>query len=127
MNRGLSQALATLFAKAGRSPVHLKELGLDYSSRCNFQKLRYWGLVEMYFDPSTRTRKSGWWQITEDGADFLKGFIEVPVRIWTFLGDVVDAEEQTTKIFDVWEGYTVREDWAKEARRHDDPQMALDI
>ncbi len=127
MNLGLSQALVKMFTGAGRSPVHLKALGLDYSEQCNFQKLRYWGLVEMYFDPATRARRSGWWQITEDGVEYLKDRLAVPVRVWTYLGDVVEYESPTTMISGVWEGYTVREDWAREARVHDDPQIALDL
>lgn len=63
-----------------------------YSQRCNFQKLRYWRLVEK--------TDEGWWQTTPLAEEFLRGEASLPARAWTYRGQIArertDAEELVT-------------------------------
>jgi hypothetical protein len=70
MNRGLVGGLVAL-AEAG-GEASLADLGLTRNQVDNFQKLRYWGLVEkVHRDDGTRV--AGVWRVTLAGYRFLVG------------------------------------------------------
>jgi hypothetical protein len=74
-SHSLSQGLVTglrKFAAAGKGkPLNLNKAGLDRSQWDNFQKLKYWDLV-------TPTKcKSGIWNVTELGYEFLAGNVSL--------------------------------------------------
>jgi hypothetical protein len=75
------------------------EFELNHTEKSNWTTLRFHGLV-------ARVRENGEiikgrWLITTRGADFLKGQIEIPVKVKTFRNEVVDHSEDLVKVRDV--------------------------
>lgn len=83
-NRHLAKGLGELYLAGGEA--HLSDLSLTYAQQCNFQKLRYWFVVEMVPKEEGRYR-SGMWRITERGKDFVEGRICVPQAVCTYRGE----------------------------------------
>lgn len=129
LSKGLLIGLLRLFEK-GR-PVNLKFLQLSRNQWDNFQKLRYWGLVEKYRvkNPNSDEQKGGVWTITAAGIDFCTGKLAVPRYVWTYRGDAKRFDGVPVKIADVDEGYRKRLDYAREAvpnvRVDGDGQLSL--
>lgn len=91
LNRGLVESLFKLWTKAkALEPIALKSLNLTRTQWDNFQKLRYWGLVEQSYAKGKRLR--GFWQLTPFGAQFIELGIGVCHTVVTYRGDVVDFE-----------------------------------
>jgi len=88
LNVGLCVGLKRLGMAGGRA--HLKDLRLTYSQRCNFQKLRYWGLVENVL-ANDRIR-SGVWALTPFGERFLTNSLPCPMIIVTYRAVPVRSE-----------------------------------
>lgn len=80
---GIRTALAKLYETHGCDFVSLSEVGLTRSQWDNFQKLRYWDLVEKH--PSGE--KSGQWRVTDHGERWLTGRVTVPRNVWTYRGE----------------------------------------
>lgn len=115
---GLSTGLARglrLLAEAGGGPLNLNELGMTISQQTNFQKLRYWGLVEKS-DPSSE--KGGVWNITEDGWEFLRRETGMRKFVYTFRGEVVRYEGASISIDEITDGWQYRPDYAANAVAH---------
>lgn len=114
LSKGLVASLVT-FAQRGDA-MKLAEAGLTYPQRCNFQKLRYWELVEKVGDPAG---KGGTWRLTEQGKKFLSGAVGLPHQVWTYRGRVRRYEGAEVTIRDVFKGewrYTYRPEYAREAQ-----------
>jgi len=88
-------------------------LDLTYSQGSNFQKLRYWKLIEKVGDPEG---KGGQWRLTSRGAAFAKGGIWLPIFAWTYRGDVTDHEGDLKTIDQITGGWKYRPEYAREAR-----------
>jgi hypothetical protein len=72
--------LIEFYGKVGSGPGHLPSL-LNRRSTENFTAARLWGLIEPAEVPSKNgasPHKSGWWQITTRGIQFINGQIRVP-------------------------------------------------
>jgi len=95
--------------------VMLADLRLNYSQASNFQKLRYWGLVEHRTKEDKRT---GHWSITEKGEDWLRSLIRLPRCVWTYRGEVIEFEGDKILITDTMPDYKWRIDWAQDSRPH---------
>lgn len=68
--------------------VHIiKEAGFNVTQVCNFQKLKYFGLVAKYDDPDN---KAGYWVLTRLGLAFLTGEKSVCKKIKTYRGRIVE-------------------------------------
>ena len=114
LSKGLCRALIQVAIAFRDTKAHeIKEMGLDYNHRCNFQKLKYWGLVEKVGE---QTGKGGLWRITEDGKEFVQGKISVPKFVWTYRGKVERYDGDHITIFDVSGGWKSRSQYAKERR-----------
>ena len=114
LSKGLCRSLAVVtLAFCDTEPHEIRDMNLDYSHRCNFQKLRYWGLVEKIGDKDS---KGGLWRITEDGMKFAKGEISAPKFVWTYRGDVVRYEGEEIWITAVTDGWKYRPDYAAESQ-----------
>ena len=114
LSKGLCRALAKAWsAFSDTQPHEISEMGLDYNHRCNFQKLRYWGLVEKVGDP---TGKGGRWRVTSDGVKFLMGALRVQKAVWTYRGDAVRFEGPMVSHSDVTGGWELRTDFARNAQ-----------
>ena len=98
--------------------VNLQALNLSRNEWDNFQKLRYWGLVEKARRPDG-TRMRGYWYLTNKGRRFLAGQEVVPGVVWTYRGDFVRHEAGHVSVFDLLpEDYRTQEDYAREAEPH---------
>lgn len=102
-----------------QGPTNIKFLGLTRNQWDNFQKLRYWGLVERVFDEKTGRRSAGVWLITRLGRDFLDLKVSIPKNVWTYRGDFIRAEEVFVFAVDIDSSYKLREQYADEARPHE--------
>lgn len=59
--------------------------------------LRWWGLVERQQpEPGSKTKHSGMWRITLKGADFVEGKLLVPLKVFTYAGEVVGFSDELT-------------------------------
>lgn len=108
------------YRDSGGGPINLKALGLTRTQWDNFQKLRYFGLVEQV--AVSGKRQAGVWKITQLGLAFLAGKVVVPKFAWTFRGDVVRTEGPYITITEVKGGFQPRSVWAAEAEPADLPE-----
>lgn len=88
LNKGLCGALLKLFQAGGIAQI--SDLNLSKSQYCNFQKLKYWWLVEKvkHDDES----KGGEWRLTNDGFNFIVGLIAMPEVAVSYRGERVRVE-----------------------------------
>ena len=94
----LSKGLVTSLVKFRRAVVenncneiHVQsKLKFTNNEYCNFQKLRYHGLIAKVKDKETGERKSGVWLLTRRGNQFCKSEITAPEWIETFRNRIVE-------------------------------------
>ena len=114
LSKGLCRSLIQIAIAFKDTKAHeIKDMGLDYNHRCNFQKLRYWRLVEKVGE---QTGKGGLWRITETGKEFIQGKISLPKFVWTFRGVIARYEGEYITIFDVTDGWKSRSQYAQESQ-----------
>jgi hypothetical protein len=76
--------------------VHLqKDLDLTKSAFCNFQKLRYFGLIAHVKD------RPGYWLVTRRGALFIHGKQRVNQRLLIFRNHIQERSMETVGILEV--------------------------
>lgn len=100
---GLVSTLIKIYNRVqqkNENKVSKKELSLTHSEYGNFQKLRFHGLIARYRPEGHWDRAT--WLITRRGGQFLRGEIEVPVRVRTFRNKVTGHDEQTANIGKIW-------------------------
>ena len=114
-NAGLAQAFlkaADKFA-LGQS-FHLQhDLELTKSEYANFQKLRYWGLIDKAY--ATGKRKGGYWTLTQYAEKFIQGECAVVKWVYTFNNKAVDWSEEKVFLKSVIGGFEIPQAWAKRA------------
>jgi len=114
LSKGLCRSLAKAVVTFGDTEPHdIKDMPLDYNHRCNFQKLRYWGLVEKIGDS---LGKGGKWRVTEKGMSFVKNEISVDRFVWTYRGEVESYDGEKLFITDITGGWQYRIEYAKDRR-----------
>jgi hypothetical protein len=115
LNVGLCKALYYCARKYKKNPFHIKELStVQY---CNFQTLRYWGLIEHHVDEGDR--KGGWWKLTATGIGFCQLTLRLPEKLWSYRGKRVKDSwvgERLVLITQVSKGYDYRGDYEHSAR-----------
>jgi hypothetical protein len=103
LNKGLVNVLIKfrqqVIAK-GKNEVQISELGLTTSEFCNFQKLRYHAMIAKCRDGEGK-RIGGYWLLTRRGNQFVKGLIEVPIKVGTFRNVIRKKSTEFVKITDV--------------------------
>lgn len=119
LNKGLMRALYKVY-RSGGGPINLKNVlpSLTRNEWDNFQKLKYWNLVEQVIVDGSR--KKGVWLITELGKKFVTGNISLPNKVWTFRGEIVKYEGSNIFIQDITDGYKFRPEYANESISHRD-------
>lgn len=86
-----------------------------FNQASNFQKLKYWGLVEKVEDEEG-TRLGGMWAITTLGKNFLKNKTSVFKWVWTYRNKVVKYGGDQLFITDLgYEPYREKIDYASDA------------
>lgn len=112
----MSVALVEGLTRLSKKQVaNLKDLRLTRNQWDNFQKLRYWGLVEKFVDPKDQKRKGGVWKVTTCGNNFLKGKLAVQKTVITYRGETKNYEGILITAPDVIDGYKYRPEYAEEA------------
>lgn len=101
--------------KKKANKLHLtKEANFTYNQACNFQKLRYFGLVARCTD-ETGGKKTGSWLVTRNGGSFLRGELSMPKNVITRRRIVIEKSETLVTIKDFPDGSEVY--WQKEFQR----------
>jgi hypothetical protein len=80
------------------------KLPFSYNEYCNFQKLRYHGLVAKVKDKETGEKKAGYWLLTRRGNQFCKKEVAIPEYVETFRNKIVERAESKISILDVLQG-----------------------
>lgn len=114
LNESIISLLILLFEKD--VPLQASAQGLNYTKRCNSQKLTYWGFIEPYITLENQ-RKRGWWRITKKGRSFMRGEISVSKTAITREGKVIAFSGPQVRLTDIKAEYKYRGDWADEARQ----------
>lgn len=107
----LVSGLKALKTKGG-GPINIKDLELSRTEWDNFQKLRYFDLVQK---ANPQNKKGGEWTITKLGEDFLLGLVAVPKSVQTYRGEVVDKSKIVIFITEVKGRTKTRIDYIKDA------------
>lgn len=111
LNKPLCAAMIRIYKKAGLRAVKISDL-LTHNQVCNFQKLKYWGLVDKLSD---NEGKGGTWKLTPTAERFIKGELALPIRVQTFRGKVEEVDEEKILISKIIEGYQYRYEYVEGA------------
>lgn len=84
----LVSALRKMFSNFGTGFGEIANLALTKSEWTNFQKLRYWGLIEK----DAASPKGGEWRITALGLSFLNGDCSINDKVVMYRNVVVKFE-----------------------------------
>lgn len=113
LNTGLVKALYAMRRASGMNPIRVSNIhGLTHNQLCNFTKLKYWRLIETVPVTDTQT-EDGVWALTDKGARFLENELAIPERVSTRLDEVQEYTGEMLKATQVWEGYLMPIDWAR--------------
>lgn len=112
LNHALVVGLLSLFKAADHKKyvaINLKMLGLTRNQWDNFQKLRYWNLVE-------KGANAGTWQVTNLGADFIERALRVPSIAISYRGNCIGFDGSDVGLSDhVPTSFQLKKDYAAEA------------
>lgn len=114
LNKGLARCLFKLNRKSNSDFVEIRTIGLTTSEWTNFQKLRYWNLIEKKIEDDTG--KGGYWRISEIGIRFLTGKIQLPKSVIMYRNNKVRNEGELLSFKDITGGYEYRSDYVEQAR-----------
>jgi len=96
--------------------ANISQIGLTSNQRNNFQKLRYWDLVEKHHDKDGE-RVGGWWKITRKGIGFLCGAILIQKYVWTYRNERVRYDGVLVDPGDYLDKkYWMRDDYIKNSK-----------
>lgn len=59
-------------------------------------KLRYWGLIEEESERRPDGGRTGYWRVTEKGADFVRGLIRLPKHALVYNGRLLGMDDSET-------------------------------
>jgi hypothetical protein len=117
LNVGIVEALLDFYKRFGKNPGRVSDVIKEHNKACNWQKLRYFGLTEIYVTTSN-ARKRGWWRVTSLGEEFILGKVKIQRMVWTFNAKILRGEGAFVSISDVIEGYMYRLDYADVSQPH---------
>lgn len=111
MTVGLVKTLVKCYEHVCRTNCNvfkMNDLKLDHSEYGNFNKLRFHGLIAKYrVDGEVQNRE---WVITRRGVAFLKGELQIPLRVKTFRNRVVDHDEEMVTVTNIMKNQLYWED-----------------
>lgn len=112
-NKGMAKGLMILHKKGGSAGLR-DMTELSFNQKNNFQKIRYWGLIEK--------GESGLWEITRHGINFLMNKVMIQKKVKTFRGLVEGFEGEFISILDAFGdyGYWYRENYLENTERNSD-------
>jgi len=109
-SRGLARSLWLMAGHA--SGVDISTLKMTHTMLANFQKLRYWGLVERVNKDS---EKGGEWKITELGSKFVKGDTVIFKKVTTYRANVKAFSGEQITFDEVSDGWLYRSEYKEQA------------
>lgn len=80
----------------------------------NFQKLRYWNLIEPVMGENSR--KGGYWKITNEGLRFLKGETTLLKQVKMYRNEIKLRFGKVIFYNEISDGYLYREDYKEQVR-----------
>mgnify|MGYP001112701432 CR=1 FL=1 len=102
---------ALLWFSENNTAVSLADSGLTHTQICNFQKLKYWGLVD-------KVEGTSLWFITDEGKAFLSGKGYARKHAWTYRGEFVRFDGEFGQLHTAIGGWKTRPEYAAEAVPH---------
>jgi len=96
LDSSMAWALVTAYRRAGIEEFH-KPTVLPEAADGSFAKLRYWGLIHEA-ERNTDGSHSGWWQITQDGEDFVHYSITVPKYALIYNGGLLELDDTDGRV-----------------------------
>lgn len=116
LTKGLLRALERFsrFGDGFHNPADPR-LKLNHNQLANWQKLRYWKLIE----GDEVNPKSGEWRITTLGWLFLANELKTHKKVVTFRAVVQRYEGDLVSVVQVTDGWWLRPDYIREARPHE--------
>lgn len=124
LSKGLCSALV-VFSKQ-KMPANPNKLKLTHNQLANWQKLRYWGLVEKVKEEGESI--GGMWQLTPMGVLFVRNKISIQKWAWTYRGKVLRLDGDKVSIDQVLETYKTKPEYVADAQPvhvFDDDQRTL--
>ena len=115
LNGPMILALAKL-AEKEHGQANLKDVVMTRNQWNNFQKMKYFGLVEAVSVEGKR--KKGVWKVTTLGDLFLEGRVSVPASAVTYRGQVRRLSETRVHRWDLDKTYRKIEDYNADAQPH---------
>lgn len=114
-NLALASGLFKLYRRDDATS-NLKYIGLTRNQWDNFQKMRYWGLVEKA-GRDDGSRIGGVWRVTALGRRFIEAGEAIQRRVWTYRGNTVRFEGDHCFFLDFHApGYEQRPSYAANAQ-----------
>jgi hypothetical protein len=111
LNKGMIDSLKKL-SEQPNTTANISKIGLTHNQIANFQKLKYWSLVE-------KGTTSGVWSLSLCGKHFLWNGMEVPERVITFRDKVVGRSDKNISLPVVNDRkYMRKEDYLSEGSIH---------
>lgn len=123
-----SKSLAQILLKVARTwkegvGFHLqKDLELTSNQYANFQKLRYWGLVDYHYENGHH--KGGYWHLTHAAQYALDGG-DINKSVTTFNNKVVERSSEMVILKKLINFYEIPNTWAKKAVPVEQVQMEM--
>jgi hypothetical protein len=118
LNVGLCKSLYYCAKNYKKEPFKVSDLPSKVVY-CNFQSLRYWGLIEPHIVAGDR--KGVMWKVTARGIGFCRLDIKLPEKVWSYRGKLVPDSwkgEKMVLITQVGKGYDYRKDYEESASGH---------
>lgn len=112
---GLVKALVKMADRirgTGVNRVHKKELPFGHSEYGNFQKLRFFGLIDKYRENGVWRR--GDWCLTLNTVPFLNGMYRVPDKIRVFRNEIIEKSPNMVTIHEIMKG----DEWFQTVYQH---------
>lgn len=109
LNKGLVRALYKFFERNGPHVGEVSAVALTHNEAANFQKLRYWGLVDK---PTKEGEKGGLWYVTAMGIGFIFGHHSMPKYATTYRGIPHALSGPNMMFSQITDGYVYRGQWS---------------
>ena len=125
MAQGLAVVLLKFVRAYNGEPINLTEEGFNHNEKCNFQKLKHFGLVT-----KESGKRGGSWRLTNMGRAFALEGISIPKHVWTYNDVVVDEEGEFVDIVSCfkddiyWKRY---QDYIEEMREKFSPVWQMEM
>lgn len=88
INAGMAHALIEMYRHAKTDWFYLPPITRRWQGR-DEAGLRYWGLIEEATEPREDGGRKGWWRVTSDGEQFVRGTTTQPMYALVYDGKVL--------------------------------------